>query len=106
MRTAKYTLLTFLPRNLFEQFHRGANLYFAFIIMLNWLPIIEAFNRPVAMLPLLVVLTVTAIKDAWENYRRYRCDREVNARPWCGVSVVETAKGALTRRPRQPGDAG
>ena len=36
VRTTKYTLLSFLPKNLFEQFHRFANLYFLFIVLLNW----------------------------------------------------------------------
>jgi phospholipid-translocating ATPase len=38
IRTTKYTLLSFIPRNLFEQFHRFANLYFLFIVLLNWVP--------------------------------------------------------------------
>lgn len=39
IRTTKYTLLTFLPKNLMEQFHRVANLYFIFIQLLNWVPV-------------------------------------------------------------------
>lgn len=39
IRTTKYTLLTFLPKNLLEQFHRVANLYFIFIQLLNWVPV-------------------------------------------------------------------
>ena len=35
VRTAKYTLVTFLPVNLFEQFSRIANLYFALIAILQ-----------------------------------------------------------------------
>lgn len=33
VRTSKYTLLTFLPRNLWEQFHRVAYIYFAIIMV-------------------------------------------------------------------------
>ncbi|RXH93004.1 hypothetical protein DVH24_013580 [Malus domestica] len=36
-RTAKYSVLTFLPRNLFEQFHRVAYIYFLVIAVLNQL---------------------------------------------------------------------
>ena len=80
IRTTKYTLLTFLPKNLFEQFHRFANWYFLFIIILNFVPQIQAFGREVSMIPLLFVLSVTAVKDAFEDLRRFRSDREVNNR--------------------------
>lgn len=33
--TSKYTLLSFIPKNLFEQFHRIANVYFLFIAVLQ-----------------------------------------------------------------------
>jgi phospholipid-translocating ATPase len=35
IRTAKYTALSFLPKNLWFQFHNIANVYFAFIIILG-----------------------------------------------------------------------
>ena len=72
--TTKYTLLTFLPKNLFEQFHRFANLYFLFIVLLNWVPSINAFGKEISMLPVIFVLGVTAIKDAFEDRRRYVSD--------------------------------
>ena len=47
--TTKYSWLSFLPKNLFEQFHRFANLYFLFIVILNWVPSISAFGREISM---------------------------------------------------------
>jgi phospholipid-translocating ATPase len=35
IRTAKYTPLTFIPKNLFLQFHNVANIYFLFIVILQ-----------------------------------------------------------------------
>ncbi len=35
VRTAKYTPLSFVPKNLFLQFHNIANIYFFFIIILS-----------------------------------------------------------------------
>ncbi|KAL7380732.1 hypothetical protein ABVT39_022929 [Epinephelus coioides] len=87
IRTTKYSLLTFIPMNLFQQFHRAANLYFLFLVLLNWVPVVEAFQKEITMIPLLVVLIVIAIKDALEDYRRYLFDKKVNnnlVRVFCG----------------------
>lgn len=96
IRTTKYTLLTFLPKNLIEQFHRVANLYFIFIQLLNWVPVssqtslevsifinlkfqeLNVFGKEIAMMPLLFVLGVTAIKDLFEDRRRFASDKRIN----------------------------
>lgn len=78
VRTTRYTIITFLPKNLFEQFHRFANIYFIFVVALNWIPQVQAFAKEVAALPVVFVLLVTAVKDAWEDIRRYRMDKTIN----------------------------
>lgn len=78
IRTTKYTLLSFIPKNLLEQFHRVANLYFIFIVLLNWFPAINAFGKEVAMIPVLFVLGVTAVKDLFEDRRRRFSDKRIN----------------------------
>ncbi|XP_049888099.1 phospholipid-transporting ATPase VA [Pectinophora gossypiella] len=78
VRTTKYTFLSFIPKNLFEQFHRIANVYFIFIVLLNWVPQLNAFGKEVAMLPVMFVLTVTAIKDLFEDRRRHLSDKRIN----------------------------
>lgn len=76
--TTKYNLLTFLPKNLLEQFHRFANLYFIFIVILNWFPQINAFGKEISMLPVVFVLGVTAVKDLFEDWRRRSSDKRIN----------------------------
>ncbi|KAF3777253.1 Phospholipid-transporting ATPase 1 [Nymphaea thermarum] len=78
IRTSKYTVITFLPKNLFIQFHRLAYLYFLAIAALNQLPPLAVFGRTVSLFPLLFVLFVTAIKDGYEDWRRHRSDRKEN----------------------------
>ncbi|XP_042035935.1 phospholipid-transporting ATPase 1-like isoform X2 [Salvia splendens] len=80
IRTSKYSFLTFLPRNLFEQFHRIAYIYFLVIAILNQLPQLAVFGRGASILPLALVLFVTAVKDAYEDFRRHRSDRIENNR--------------------------
>uniref|UniRef100_A0A8D2PQ20 ATPase phospholipid transporting 10B (putative) n=1 Tax=Zosterops lateralis melanops TaxID=1220523 RepID=A0A8D2PQ20_ZOSLA len=78
IETTKYTILTFLPKNIYEQFHRFANIYFVFIALLNFVPVLNAFQPEVSVIPICVIMAITAIKDAWEDFRRYKLDKEIN----------------------------
>lgn len=89
IRTSKYTIVTFLPRNLFEQFHRIAYLYFLVLVILNQIPVLSAFGRTASLFPLLLVLIVTALKDGYEDWERHRADRVENARE----SLVRSQEG-------------
>ncbi|XP_054834804.1 phospholipid-transporting ATPase VB [Eublepharis macularius] len=79
IQTTKYSLLTFLPRNIFEQFHRLANLYFLLLVIINWFPQLEVFHKEITMLPLATVLLIIAVKDGIEDYKRYRFDQQINS---------------------------
>ncbi|RMD43517.1 hypothetical protein DV735_g1625, partial [Chaetothyriales sp. CBS 134920] len=81
IRTAKYTPLSFVPKNLFFQFQNVANIYFFFIIILSIFPIFGATNPGLGSVPLIFILTVTAIKDAVEDWRRTVLDNELNNSP-------------------------
>ncbi|XP_077434526.1 phospholipid-transporting ATPase VB isoform X1 [Vanacampus margaritifer] len=81
IKTTKYTLLLFIPLNLFEQFHRLANIYFVGLAILNFVPVVNAFEPEVALIPICVILSLTALKDAWEDFRRYQSDRKLNNMP-------------------------
>ncbi|TKY84808.1 hypothetical protein EX895_005888 [Sporisorium graminicola] len=78
VRTSKYTVVTFLPRFLFEQFRRVANVYFLGLVVLQVFPTFGATIPQIAMLPLVAILTITAIKDSIEDHRRHVLDNEVN----------------------------
>ncbi|KAJ7779124.1 hypothetical protein B0H16DRAFT_1300484 [Mycena metata] len=81
VRTTKYTILTFIPRNLYEQFRHIANLFFLTTVMVQLFPVFGAASGAIAVLPLAFILTVTAIKDGVEDYRRGLLDEEVNNSP-------------------------
>ncbi|KAG2451812.1 hypothetical protein HYH02_003588 [Chlamydomonas schloesseri] len=80
IRTAKYTLLTFLPVNLFEQFTRVANLYFLIIAILQFIPGLAPTSWFTTVAPLVIVLTINAIKEIVDDFYRHRSDNEVNSR--------------------------
>ncbi|PWW78449.1 phospholipid-translocating P-type ATPase [Tuber magnatum] len=81
IRTAKYTPLIFVPKNLWLQFHNVANVYFLFVTILAIFPIFGASNPALGSVPLIVILLITAVKDAIEDYRRTVLDIELNNTP-------------------------
>lgn len=85
--TSKYTIFTFIPRNLLEQFRRVANCFFLFINILQFFPQFSTINPGLVMLPLIVVLAITAAKDGYEDIKRHQADKRVNN------SIVHTLKG-------------
>jgi magnesium-transporting ATPase (P-type) len=80
VRTTKYSLFTFLPRNLYEQFHRVAYIYFLVLAALNFVPQLGVFTPAAAVLPLAFVIGVLAVKDAYADRRRHRSDKTENGR--------------------------
>ncbi|KAI0958077.1 hypothetical protein AcW1_006256 [Taiwanofungus camphoratus] len=76
--TSKYSVLTFLPRNLLEQFRRVANVFFLAIAILQFFPIFPTVSPGLAILPLLIVLVITGLKDGYEDIKRHQADRNVN----------------------------
>ncbi|XP_021562770.1 probable phospholipid-transporting ATPase IM [Carlito syrichta] len=80
IHTSKYNILTFLPINLFEQFQRVANAYFLFLLILQLIPEISSLTWFTTIVPLVLVITMTAVKDATDDYFRHKSDNQVNNR--------------------------
>ncbi|CAM1501748.1 Fc.00g037320.m01.CDS01 [Cosmosporella sp. VM-42] len=96
IRTAKYTPLSFIPKNLWFQFHNVANIFFLFLVILVIFPIFSSGVNPgLNAAPLIFIVAVTAGKDAIEDYRRTMLDIELNNAPvhrlrhWTNVNVLE-----------------
>ncbi|KAI0683336.1 phospholipid-translocating P-type ATPase, partial [Cytidiella melzeri] len=85
--TSKYTIITFLPRNLLEQFRRVANCFFLAIAILQFFSLFSTVSPGLVILPLLIVLGITAIKDGYEDIKRHQSDRQVN------YSIVRVLSG-------------
>uniref|UniRef100_A0A8C7K5G3 Phospholipid-transporting ATPase n=1 Tax=Oncorhynchus kisutch TaxID=8019 RepID=A0A8C7K5G3_ONCKI len=89
--SSKYTLWNFIPKNLFEQFRRIANFYFLLIFLVQL--IIDTPTSPITSgLPLFFVITVTAIKQGYEDWLRHKADCSINE---CPVDVVK--EGTVVR---------
>ncbi|KFW70637.1 putative phospholipid-transporting ATPase IK, partial [Pygoscelis adeliae] len=81
IKTAKYNIFTFLLLNLYEQFHRMANVYFVFVILLQTLPEISTLPWYTLLFPLSCLLTIRGLRDLIDDVGRHQSDRNINSRP-------------------------
>uniref|UniRef100_A0A8C3FZ75 Phospholipid-transporting ATPase n=1 Tax=Chrysemys picta bellii TaxID=8478 RepID=A0A8C3FZ75_CHRPI len=89
IKTSKYNILTFLPVNLFEQFQRAANAYFLFLLILQLIPEISSLSWFTTIVPLMMVFTITAVKDATDDcvsictvtFTKLQNEKWMNVRP-------------------------
>ncbi|ORX76103.1 phospholipid-translocating P-type ATPase [Anaeromyces robustus] len=78
IKTSKYTIINFLPKNLWEQCRRVANLFFIFLILFQFVPVFQEMDPIWAIIPLAGVMLVTAMKDGYEDLKRHQMDTELN----------------------------
>ena len=76
--TAKYNIISFLPKFLFEQFRRYANCFFLAIGLLQQIPNVSPTGRYVTLVPFMVILMLSALKEVIEDWKRHRADDKVN----------------------------
>ncbi|CAA0828825.1 Putative phospholipid-transporting ATPase 9 [Striga hermonthica] len=79
VRTTKYTATTFLPKSLFEQFRRVANFYFLVTGILSFTSL-APYSAVSSILPLIIVIGATMIKEGIEDWHRKQQDIEINSR--------------------------
>jgi len=92
--TAKYNLFTFIPKFLFEQFRRYANIFFLCIGLLQQIPGVSPTGKYVTIVPLFLILTITAVKEMVEDIKRHKADRKVNHTK---VKVLDAGKWVHTK---------
>ena len=82
--TTKYSILTWLPKSLWEQFRRIANIYF---LVVSVLMLIGTYAPSLYQTPLdawstvstlVIVLMITSIKEGLEDIQRYKSDKTDN----------------------------
>uniref|UniRef100_A0AC35TXU4 Phospholipid-transporting ATPase n=1 Tax=Rhabditophanes sp. KR3021 TaxID=114890 RepID=A0AC35TXU4_9BILA len=80
IKTSKYNVITFVPKNLFEQFQRLANFYFLLLMALQFVSVISSITWYSTAIPLAIVLAFSGVKDAYDDIQRHRADSQVNNR--------------------------
>ncbi|KAI3317817.1 phospholipid-translocating P-type ATPase [Xylariaceae sp. AK1471] len=78
IRSSRYTILSFVPKQLFFQFSRLANFYFLVIGLLQQGKGWSTTGRYTTIGPLIAFVVLTMAKEGYDDYRRYLLDKEDN----------------------------
>ncbi|RIB02895.1 aminophospholipid-transporting P-type ATPase, partial [Gigaspora rosea] len=82
VRNQKYNLITFFPLVFYEQFHVFINLYFLLVSLSQLIPPLKIGYLFTYFGPLAFVLAVTMGKEAYDDWKRYKRDRENNSQKY------------------------
>lgn len=80
IRSSRYTLWNFLPRQLLFQFGKIANFYFLIISILQMIPGLSTTGTYTTIVPLLCFITLSMAKEGYDDVRRYNLDKAENRR--------------------------
>lgn len=69
-----------MPLSLFNQFKRYANVYFLVVAILQSIPQISPLNPLSAIAPLVFVVSLSMIREGYEDLKRYKSDLETNSK--------------------------
>ncbi|KAK0727852.1 hypothetical protein B0T26DRAFT_638783 [Lasiosphaeria miniovina] len=78
IRSSRYTLWNFLPKQLFFQFSKLANFYFLIIGILQMIPGLSTTGSFTTIAPLIAFVALSMAKEGYDDYRRYKLDKLEN----------------------------
>ncbi|KAJ3117122.1 hypothetical protein HK100_000894 [Physocladia obscura] len=81
VRTARYTLISFIPLQVIVQFSKVANIYFFTVSMLQLIPNVSPTGRFTTIFPLSFFVIVSMIKEGYDDFFRHKQDAAENNSP-------------------------
>ncbi|GAO18111.1 hypothetical protein UVI_02020100 [Ustilaginoidea virens] len=79
VRTSRYTVWDFVPKQLLFQFTRVGNFYFLCVGVPQTIPGLSTTGSYTTILPLLFFVLLTIAKEGYDDFRRHRLDKVENA---------------------------
>lgn len=80
IRSSRYSFWSFFPRQFVAQFTKLANFYFLLVAILQMIPGLSTTGSYTTIVPLLIFVSISMGKEGFDDWRRYRLDREENNR--------------------------
>ncbi|AGO14241.1 AaceriAFL191Wp [[Ashbya] aceris (nom. inval.)] len=76
--SSRYSVYSFLPRQLCAQFSKVVNSYFFGMAILQMVPNWSTTGQYTTIVPLSIFMGISIAREGWEDYRRHKLDREEN----------------------------
>ncbi|KAF3355700.1 hypothetical protein VdG1_03992 [Verticillium dahliae VDG1] len=78
IRSSRYTVWDFLPKQLIFQFSKLGNAYFLVISIMQMIPGLSTTGRWTTIAPLMAFVSLSMAKEGYDDYRRYLLDKADN----------------------------
>ncbi|KAI4197283.1 MAG: hypothetical protein LQ350_006010 [Teloschistes chrysophthalmus] len=78
IRSCKYTMWNFLPRQLYAQFSKLANFYFLCVSILQMIPGLSTTGTYTTIIPLSFFVALSMAKEGYDDFRRFKLDKAEN----------------------------
>ncbi|KAH9904925.1 hypothetical protein F4778DRAFT_789626 [Xylariomycetidae sp. FL2044] len=83
IRSSRYSIWSFLPKQIYYQFSKLANFYFLVIGIMQLIPGLSTTGSWTTIGPLLAFVALSMAKEGYDDYRRYQLDKAENkAKAW------------------------
>lgn len=92
IKTSRYTVFSYLPKSMFEQFRRMANIYFLVLGIIALVAVqtnyyLTSVEPAGLLLPMIMVVSISVVKDGYEDLKRHRTDAEIDAKPARAITI-------------------
>ncbi|ODV85381.1 hypothetical protein CANARDRAFT_28176 [[Candida] arabinofermentans NRRL YB-2248] len=87
--SSKYTIFSFLPRQLIAQFSKLANCYFLIVSILQLIPSWSTTGTSTTIIPLSIFISISILREGYDDLRRHRLDKSENNRV---TTVLKSSK--------------
>ena len=90
--SSKYSIYSFLPKQLKAQFSKVANCYFMIVAILQMIPTWSTTGQYTTIIPLLIFMSISIAREGFDDWKRHVHDKEENNK----LTTVVVEKEELT----------
>ncbi|CAI4217136.1 unnamed protein product [Parascedosporium putredinis] len=101
IRTARYTVIDFFPKQLIFQFSRIGNFYFLCVGVPQTIPGLSTTGNYTTILPLMFFVLLTIAKEGYDDWKRHRLDNVENAEAAMVLKSSSTRPHVVVKKVKQ-----